>query len=526
MATPRILMCPPEFFAVEYVINPWMEGQIGNARNDTAVAQWHALREFVSSLTEVELIQPGEHLPDMCFAANGGLVVGKRFVKPRFRVAQRQPEEDLFAEWFRQRNYEIISLPDDEPFEGEGDALIHPGFPLLWAGYGCRSCLDAHRTLTEALDVEVVSLRLVDQRFYHLDTCFYPLPGNRVVYYPAAFDDLSLREIERRVPEANRIQVQEADAMNFTCNALCIGETIITNAASEKLQSDLKQWGYTVKTIPVSEFMLAGGAVKCLSLLIDQDLGDGAESRPQQSSTLVTTRLSVNGHLLDTGLLNRMIDTITDAGGSCFVEDFAAAERKDQTSTAILRVTSPTSDRLDEVVGELIKLGAEPATDPVDATLAEVEISGVAPENFYATNIYPTDVRVEGDWIRVDKQRMDGVIVVDKQDASATCRLMRNLQQGESVVTGYQGVRVHAPNERQSNSEFAFMSAAVSTERRVELEVESLAWEMQRIRSRKGKIAVVAGPVVIHTGGGKHLSRPYRGWLCADVVDGECAAGA
>ena len=124
MATPRILMCPPTFFAVEYVINPWMEGQIGNASTAAAVAQWTKLHELVSSLTTVELIEPGEHLPDMCFAANGGLVVGKRFVKPRFRVAQRRPEEDLFAAWFRKNNYEIITLPDDEPFEGEGDALI------------------------------------------------------------------------------------------------------------------------------------------------------------------------------------------------------------------------------------------------------------------------------------------------------------------------------------------------------------------------------------------------------------------
>ena len=91
MATPRILMCPPKYFAVEYVINPWMEGQIGNASNSTAVAQWTELHKVVSSLTGVELIEPGEHLPDMCFAANGGLVVGKRFVKPRFRVAQRKP---------------------------------------------------------------------------------------------------------------------------------------------------------------------------------------------------------------------------------------------------------------------------------------------------------------------------------------------------------------------------------------------------------------------------------------------------
>lgn len=506
MAMPKILMCPPTYFAVEYVINPWMEGQIGNASRETAVSQWHALHDLISSIAPVELIEPGEHLPDMCFAANGGLVVGKRFVKPRFRVAQRQPEEDLFANWFRKNNFEIITLPDDEPFEGEGDALIHHGFPLLWAGYGCRSSLDSHRILAEALDVEVVSLRLVDQRFYHLDTCFYPLPGNRIVYYPSAFDDLSRREVESRVPPENRIAVSEKDALNFTCNTLVLGDTLITNSASEELQQQLGEWGYAVKTVPVDEFMLAGGAVKCLSLILEQDLGKAPDSRPSQSSPLRTTRLSVTGHLLDTGLLNRMIDSVTDAGGSCCVEDFSVGERKDQKSTAVLRVTGATSERLDLLVIELMRLGAEPATDPVDAALETVTKNGVAPESFYATTIYPTDIRIGGMWIRVDQQRMDGVLVVDVNAATAACRLIRDLKKDDQVVCGYQGVRVQTPTERGSNSEFSFMSAAVSTERRVELEVETLAWEMRRIRSRGGKIAVVAGPVVIHTGGGRHLA--------------------
>jgi len=244
MSPPRVLMCRPDHFGVEYVINPWMEGQIGRAVASQAVSQWESLYGVLSSLSAVELIEPGERLPDMCFTANGGIVVDQVFVKPRFRVAQRQPEEDLFSEWFRARDYEIVTLPDDEPFEGEGDALIHHGYPMLWAGYGVRSSLDAHRTLTERLNLEVVSLRLVDQRFYHLDTCFCPLPGNRVVYYPPAFDELSLREIECRVPVENRLAVSEADALNFACNAICLRDTIVTNHASTDLKSKLADWGF------------------------------------------------------------------------------------------------------------------------------------------------------------------------------------------------------------------------------------------------------------------------------------------
>ena len=509
MRSPKVLMCPPEFFGVEYVINPWMEGQIGRADVSRAISQWDVLHSTLSSLTDVELIEPGEHLPDMSFAANGGLVVDQTFVKSRFRVAQRKPEEDLFAEWFRERDYEIVTLPDDEPFEGEGDALIHPGYPILWAGYGVRSSLDAHRTLAERLSLQVVSLRLVDQRFYHLDTCFYPLPGNRVVYYPSAFDELSLREIERRVPSENRLAVSESDALNFTCNAIRLGDTIVTNHASPDLQSQLGDWGFHIRPVLVNEFMLAGGAVKCLTLLLDQDLGPNAAQRPDQKSPLQTTRLSLQGHLLDTGLLNRVVDTVTEAGGSCCVEDFEVGERQDQASSAAIRVTAPSSDRLDDLVGELMRLGAQPATAPVDASLVAVTSPGVAPDGFYSTTIYPTDIRVLSEWVRVTNQRMDAVVVVDATSAppQAECRLIRDLRPNEHVVRGYQGVRVQTPPQRETNDSFSFMSAAVSTERRVELSVETLAWEMRRIRAREGRIVVVAGPVVIHTGGGRYLAR-------------------
>lgn len=522
MARPDVLMCPPKYFGVEYVINPWMEGQIGRADVSTAVEQWEALHTLLSSLTKVEVIEPGEHLPDMCFAANGGLVVDNVFVKPRFRVAQRQPEEELFANWFREHDYEVISLPDDEPFEGEGDALIHHGFPLLWAGYGVRSSLDAHRTLTERLSLEVVSLRLVDQRFYHLDTCFYPLPGNRIVYYPPAFDELSLREIDRRVPPGNRLAVSEIDALNFTCNAVNIGDTIVTNHASAELQTKLADWGFHVRTVPVTEFMLAGGAAKCLTLILQQDLGSQSTDRPELKSPLRTTRLSLNGHLLDTGLLNRVVDNVIDAGGSCCVEDFEVGERHDQPSSAVVRVTSPSSERLDTLVGELMRLGAKPSTSQLDVSLTPAPSQGVAPDGFYSTTIYPTDIRWAGEWVRVQQQRMDAVVVIDGQadQPNACCRLIRDLKPSDQVVCGYQGVRVQTPSRREANEGFTFMSASVSTERRVELAVESLAWEMRRIRARKGRIIVVAGPVVIHTGGGRYLSRLIRNGYVQALLTG------
>jgi lysine-ketoglutarate reductase/saccharopine dehydrogenase-like protein (TIGR00300 family) len=523
MTNDKVLMCRPSHFAVEYVINPWMEGHVGQASNAKAQSQWDTLQRIISGLAEVHLVPPGDQLPDMCFAANAGLVVGKSFVVSSFRVAQRQPEEALFADWFRQRQYEVIHLPEDHPFEGEGDALVHPGQPLLWAGYGVRSCLEAHRLLCEQLRLEVVSLRLVDQRFYHLDTCFFPLPDNRAVYYPEAFDGASLQSIRRRIPAANRIEVGEDDATHFACNAVRIGNTILLNYASPELQARLGAWGYQCVTVPVTEFLLAGGAVKCLTLLLDQDLGDAPDERPAIASPLRTTHLSLSGHLLDTGLLNRAIDIVTDAGSSCQVAEFSAGARRDQHSSAKLRVTAPDASRLDVVVSQLMQLGARAASPPRDAHLQTVNQAGVAPESFYSTTIYPTDVRVQDQWVRATGQRMDAVIVVDTQGEvpSARCCLIRDLQLGQHVVCGVDGVRVLTPTAREaSRDEFSFMSAAVSSERRVELVVDGLAWEMRRIRERRGKVVVVAGPVVVHTGGGRYLEQLIRAGYVQALLTG------
>jgi lysine-ketoglutarate reductase/saccharopine dehydrogenase-like protein (TIGR00300 family) len=506
-------MCPPDSFAVEYVINPWMEGHIGRTSRDSARRQWDRLYEAISQRTTVELVDPGPGLPDMCFAANAGLVVGDRFLCSAFRFPQRRPEEALFAEWFEGHGYEVIHPAGDETFEGEGDALVQPGEPRLWAGYGVRSGLDAHRLLSQRLNVEVVSLRLVDERFYHLDTCLYPLPGGRLVYYPAAFDEMSLREIARRIPADRRLEVSEVDALRFACNSLRLGETILANFASGGLARELKAWGFEVLICPVDEFILAGGAVKCLTLLLAQDLGPRAPGRMVYESPLRTTRLTLEGHLLDAGILNQAIDVVTDGGGGCRIESFDAGERRDQTSMATLRVTAPTAERLDVLVGQLMGMGLQSAEPFADAQLAEVTQRGVAPSSFYATTIYPTEVRINGQWIRVQQQRMDAVIVVRMPEPdtaadrpTARCALLRDLELGDQVVCGVTGVRLAPVGRRNLPSEdFSFMSAGVSTERRVELEVDSLAWEMRRIRDRAGKIVVVAGPVVIHTGGSRYL---------------------
>src|SRR5207244_1374145 len=187
-----LLMCPPRFYRVAYVINPWMEGNVGRTDGTEATRQWETLRTALADRATLEVAEPAPGLPDMPFTANAGLVLDDVFVPARFRVLQRRPETRHFVEWFREHGFRVAELPGDGSFEGEGDALVQPGERLVWGGYGVRSSLDAHRYLADVLDIEVVPLHLVDARFYHLDTCFCPLPGGRVVSYPDAFDTESI----------------------------------------------------------------------------------------------------------------------------------------------------------------------------------------------------------------------------------------------------------------------------------------------------------------------------------------------
>jgi lysine-ketoglutarate reductase/saccharopine dehydrogenase-like protein (TIGR00300 family) len=503
-----IVMCRPTHFGVQYVINPWMQGQIGRARNDVAVEQWDRLHEIVASLTDVVVIEGAPALPDMCFVANAGLLVGDRFISSRFRFSQRQPESPLFTEWFAHRGFEITTLGDDVTFEGEGDALLESdAAKWIWAGYGVRSSLECHQSLSEELNIEVASLRLVDERFYHLDTCFFPLPGGRAVYYPSAFDDASLSEIRRRVPQDRRIEVSHSDALLFACNAVRIGDTLITNHASKELTRRLGAWGYDVQTTPLDEFLLAGGAAKCLCLIGKQNAQTSRDIRFE--SPIRHTNIELRGHLLDGGIMNRLFDVITDGGGSFRVDQFVVGHRHDLDSTARVRVTAPNEERLELIVNNLQPLGAVTITENTDVRIEEVTQDGVAPQSFYSTTIYSTDIRVAAKWIRATHQRMDAVIVVDQSEkpTSARCALIRSLRKGDRVACGVEGVRVKRPSTSTGKDDFSFMSAGVSSERRVELAVEELAWDMRRIRARSGRIVFVAGPVVIHTGGGQHLAR-------------------
>ncbi len=268
MNAPRqtILMCPPDHFEVAYVINPWMEGHFANTNDGLAHRQWQALHDAIVPHAKVALQPPQRGLPDLVFTANAGLVLGRKAIVSRFRSPERQGEEAHDDAWFAENGFEILDWPQDLPFEGAGDALFDRGQELLWVGHGFRSHADVAALLQKRLGRETVALNLVDPRFYHLDTCLCPLAGGYLLYFPQAFDAASRVAIEAHVPAEKRIAVTEADALKFCCNAVDLDGHVILNDASEDLQARLRAAGFKPVIVPLSEFMKAGGAAKCLTL--------------------------------------------------------------------------------------------------------------------------------------------------------------------------------------------------------------------------------------------------------------------
>jgi N-dimethylarginine dimethylaminohydrolase len=266
----RILMCEPTFFEVAYVINPWMKGNIAHADRALAQRQWARLAVLLASVATVERLGGVDGVPDMVFTANAGLVLGQKCVLSRFRHPVRQAEEPHFANWFEGHGFEVLRMPSDLPFEGAGDALLDRRLALLWLGHGHRSDAASAPLLSEWLDIEVEPLHLVDERFYHLDTCFCPLEGGYLMYNPVAFDAASQARIVARIPATYRIPVSAADAIDFACNAVNIGTDIFLHHASPALVAALQRHGFQVHQTPLGEFLKAGGSAKCLTLRLTE----------------------------------------------------------------------------------------------------------------------------------------------------------------------------------------------------------------------------------------------------------------
>ncbi len=264
----RLLMCPPDYFGIEYEINPWM--RMSN-KSDSRLAQdqWHNLRITLEQEAgaKIELMDPVKGLPDLVFTANAGVIGNGKAVPSRFRHPERQQEERYFIDWFTKQGYEVIDLDPTYYFEGAGDLL---GFEDVWfGGYRQRSDIQAYDRLTEIFHKEILPLELIDQRFYHLDTCLCPLSGGELLYFPQAFDGYAQRVIESRFDPSRRLVVPVQEALRFACNAVCIGRHVVLPTGCPETMAMLTNCGYQPHQVVLDEFLKAGGSAKCLTLALD-----------------------------------------------------------------------------------------------------------------------------------------------------------------------------------------------------------------------------------------------------------------
>ena len=253
-------MCPPTYFDVVYVINPWMHTQVP-VDHQAALDQWTGLREtYEAHGHAVELIDPEPGLPDMVYAANSALVLDGTAYLARFLHPERQGEEPAYARWFEANGFRVQRAA--HVHEGEGDFAV--AGDVILGGTGFRTDPAAHAEVARLFDREVVTLELVDPRFYHLDTALFVLDADRVVYFPGAFSDASRRELERRYPDA--IVADEVDAHVFGLNAMADGDHVFLPAAAKGLAKRVADSGFVPVPIELTELLRGGGSVKCCTL--------------------------------------------------------------------------------------------------------------------------------------------------------------------------------------------------------------------------------------------------------------------
>jgi len=277
MTTRTYLMCRPEHFTVSYEINPWM-----NKHNPTdtalAVKQWESLRDTYLDLGHtIEYIDPIEGLPDMVYAANGATVVDGIVYGARVTYPERQPEGPAFLQWFADRGYEVHDAVERN--EGEGDILTVG--PRVLAGTGFRTSVTAHAEAARLWNREVVTLELVDPRFYHLDTAIIVLegtdgkpvttdnqrgtsPDGQIAYYPEAFSPAAQEVLAELYPDA--VRASEADAVVLGLNGVSDGQHVVLNPRATRLMAQLTERGYDAIGVDTSELLLGGGGAKCCTL--------------------------------------------------------------------------------------------------------------------------------------------------------------------------------------------------------------------------------------------------------------------
>ena len=263
---PTFLMCPPEWYGVDYVLNPWMAGNVHRSSRDLAFAQWKGFHNVLRGVADVRLLHPEPGCPDMVFLSHTALVHHGVAAVSSFHPPERRAESTYLRRWLASQGFLLWETPRETAFEGEGDLCFNDAGTALWAAHGVRTCKASHRHVADAWHLPVTSLHLVDPRFYHLDTCFTPLAGGYLLYYPGAFDAASLASIELAYPASRRIAVCEADATRMACCALNLGRTVFTGEIGRELAARLFDAGFDVVQLELGEFIKGGGGARSMAL--------------------------------------------------------------------------------------------------------------------------------------------------------------------------------------------------------------------------------------------------------------------
>jgi N-dimethylarginine dimethylaminohydrolase len=280
MANPVFLVTDPSHYDVHYQINPWMRPDAW--ASDPAgrkAAAIKASEELVRALrgagSRIETVPAVEHLPDLVFPANAAIVLDGRALLARFRYPERQGEEAVFRSAFallkaRGLIDQVVTLPDGVLQEGAGDCIWDANREFFWVGYGQRSTRNSIAVIKRTFAKKAVALELATPRFYHLDTCFCPLSGGKVLYYEGAFTAEALAKIHAHVAPEDRIEATDAEANAFCVNAVNIGKHVIMAKAPRSLHEKLNDAGFTIEEVDLAPFILSGGGAYCMTLRLDR----------------------------------------------------------------------------------------------------------------------------------------------------------------------------------------------------------------------------------------------------------------
>ena len=256
----RILLCPPDYYDIEYEINPWMH--VSNKVNKSSVQKaYSSIKNTYKELgvTTYE-IEPAKGLPDMVYTANFGQVSGNKFIKSNFKYKERRREADLAADYFKKQfSLEPVSLPENIYFEGQGD-LLNDGNRFFF-GWGKRSDRKAISYLEKFLGSEVVDFELINPYFYHLDTALTPISSEIVVYNPESFTEEGINKIQSTFKKC--IPTNKTDSAVIACNMVMVDRNVVHGAGiSAELSNTLRDLGYRLYPIDTTEYIKGGGSVK------------------------------------------------------------------------------------------------------------------------------------------------------------------------------------------------------------------------------------------------------------------------